>query len=272
MKQLEVEKIASTRPVPNGTNRSINFDAQGQLVLSWVDDRGRICIEGFGKHPAYAEIEADEIRFPEVQRFRDGRWLVTGSRCADHVKNSRLYSPNFEFLSSFHSGDAVAQTIIDLNDNIWIGYFDENPIGLRRFSGAGNLTYDFNNSSGHDIFDLYAMHLRVNGDVWVYAYDDFYLAKISGDMVEIVLKTCPVEGARAILVDGNHVAFFGSYQGNGVTVHDIQTGVSTLLNLTANGNVIGRTTIATHGDKVAFLWQDDIYFTHLRKLVRAAQK
>lgn len=209
-----------------------------------------------------------------MQRFSDGRWLIVESRAgrkmSDHKRNAAIYSTDLQRQSEFSVGDAVHGTIIDEADQIWVGYFDENPVGLKRFSETGDVEYDFNRSSDHDIFDLYAMTLGADGAIWVYPYTDFYLGRLTGDQHEIVLQQAPVNGAHAIAASGNHVAFFGSYDTDLVTLFDMRSQTTRTIELTLPNNKPGRPLIATQGDKVALLRDGQIFQFHMNDLIAAA--
>ncbi|MGR3376174.1 hypothetical protein [Salipiger abyssi] len=268
---LELTKQAGIVPLSTEVYRSLNFDARGELLLSWLDKSGSIFVDCVGSHFEPIEFKQQDFRFPTVQRFADGRWLITDSRCRDGEDNARVFSQDLELLREFRLDDAIEQIIVDTKGGIWVGYFDENPLGLREFSDTGNLLYDFNNSSGHDIFDLYAMHLDLEGDIWVYPYTDFYLARISSGAVEVVLERCPVEGAKAILVGGSHIAFLGSYDGDGVYVFDFRSRQGLLVELTVDGKSVERPVIATRGETAALLWEDSIYCVTLANLINATK-
>lgn len=264
---LELKKWVSVPPLPERAYSSLQYDARGKLLLSWWDGGTSIYVACDGNWHEPLQFERRHVRFPVVQRFTDGRWLFVHPRCADSNDNARVFSKDLDLLSEFQMDDAIGQVIIDPNDGIWAGYYDENPLGLRKFSDKGDLIYDFNASSGHNIFDLYAMDLDAEGNIWVYPYTDFYLARISNEDVEIVIENCPVKGAKAILVGGGHVAFFGNYNDDRVFLFDIKAQKGTWFQLTVDGQPIGRTLIATRGGTAALLWQDGIYCVALADLI-----
>lgn len=268
---LELTKQAGVVPLPAEVYRSLSFDACGELLLSWSDKNGSVFVECVESYHEPLEFKNQDFRFPAVQRFADGRWLMTDGRCRETENNARVFSRDLELLSEFRLDDAIEQIIVDTKDCIWVGYFDENPLGLRKFSDTGDLLYDFNNSSGRDIFDLYAMHLDLGGDIWVYPYTDFFLARITNGAVEVVIERCPVEGAKAILVGGNHVAFFGSYDGDGVFLFDLRSRKGQLVELTVDSKAIERPLIATRGETAALLLQDSVYSVTLANLINATR-
>lgn len=269
---LELTKQAGVVSLPTAVYRSLNFDARGELLLSWLDKSGSIFVDCIESHHGPLEFKQQNVRFPAVQRFADGRWLIADRRCREAENNARVFSKDLDLLSEFRLDDAIEQIIVDAKDHIWVGFFDENPLGLREFSDTGDLVYDFNKSSGHDIFDLYAMHLDRMGDLWVYPYTDFYLARISSRVVEVVVDSCPVKGASAILVGGNHVAFFGSYDGDGVYLFDFRSGKGQLVELTVDGKPVERPVIATRGETAALLWQDAIHCVTLTDLLNVIKE
>lgn len=266
---LELTNKTTVAPLPAGAYLSLNFDARGDVLLSWLDESGALFVDCVGSMEAPVRFESLGFRFPKVQRFSDGRWLIVDGRCMDNQRNARIFSPALTSLQEFSLDDAIEQVVIDPKDNIWVGYFDENPIGLRKFSDAGELIYDFNTSSGYDIFDLYAMHLDLREDLWVYAYTDFYLARISNGAAEIVIEECPVEGARAILAGGTHVAFFGNYDHDDVFVFDCKSNTGQSIAFTVGGIPVKRPLIATRGETAALLWEDSVCFVALAELIRA---
>lgn len=268
---LDLTKQADVASLPAEGHPSLNFDARGKLLLSWANKSGSVLVDCVGSWQEPLEFKHQNFSYPIAQRFTDGRWLILDRRCEATERSARVFSQDLVLLGEFLIDDAIEQVIVDPKDGIWVGYFDENPLGLRRFTDNGDLTYDFNTSSGHSIFDLYAMHLDLTGDVWVYPYADFYLARISNEEVEIVIDRCPVKGAKAIMVGGNHIAFFGGYDRTGVFLFDLNSKQGQSVDLTANGRSIEGPIIATQGETAALLWQDSIYHVALAKLISATR-
>lgn len=252
------------------------YDARGELLLTWADGTGPLLIERVGTVHETIAVQGQPARFPVVQRFSDGRWLLADPRCRKDDLNCHILSPSLEPLHGFHAGDAIHQIIIDRDDNIWVGYFDENTTaGLLRFSTDGRITYDFGASSGLWVLDLYAMHLDRTGAIWAHPYPDLCLARISGETVTMILDDSPVKGARAILAGGNHVAFFGSYEDdNGVFLLDQSRGTGDAVALTAGGKELDTDSpapIATQGETASLLVGDTVHELHLSDLIRAVE-
>lgn len=82
----------------------------------------------------------------------------------------------------------------------------------------------------------------------------------------------PVKGAKAILVGGNHIAFFGSYDNDGAYLFDFRSQKGLQVKLTAEGKSIERPMIATHREMAALLWQDEIYSITLADLINATSE
>ena len=89
--------------------------------------------------------------------------------------------------------------------------------------------------------------------------------------MEIVISERPVEGAGAILVGGNHIAFFGSYDDDEVFLFDFQSQKGQLIKLRADGKRIERPVFATQRETAALLWRDAVYDVTLAKLISASK-
>lgn len=251
---------------------SLTFDASGELLIGWTDRKGRLTVDYFHHGATIRARENTEgYHCPIVQRFGDGRWLTVEARSRRNRRNAQVLSAEFERQCRFSVGDAIEQIIVDRRNRIWIGYFDESGgTGLRRYSDLGELTFDFNQVSGLNIFDLNAMTIDRQGSIWVYPYTDFYLACVTDDQVKVVLEESPVTGARAISVGGHHAAFFGSYDGYQITVCDLRSGRSAGVSLINGEREIEYTHTATYGDRIAVLWQNNIYCFQLKGLIAAS--
>ena len=251
----------------------IDFDANGELIASWTGEEGALKAVASFEHGFSNSEDMDQVayRWPIVQRFADGRWLIVESRVSGKGKNATILSSSFAKLAEFHVGDAVEHVYVDQKDRIWIGYFDESGgEGLIRYSAQGGMIYSFNQSSGMNILDLYAMTADSRGEIFICPYTDFYLAHISDGDVTVVMDKAPVRGAHAICVGGGFAAFFGSYDGNDVLVCDLNSGESRSISLHINGQEIQRRSpMATRGETIAVLRQNEIHRFQLIDLIKA---
>ncbi|MEM8979820.1 MAG: hypothetical protein AAGD04_10070 [Pseudomonadota bacterium] len=270
MPRIELTKLHDVEPLGEDIWRWLSFDASGTLLLSWVDPLGTLFARDFGVLPAAQAFEGLRFRYPKVQRFADGRWLVVDSRCQDGQTNGRLFAHNAKLIADICLEDAIRDIVVDGQNQIWVGYFDENPTGLRAFNAQGHVFYDFNASTDLDIYELYAMHLEQSGGLWVYAFEDFFLARVARGRVEVVLDSCPVEGARAILADGRYCAFLGNYDDDRVFVLDLRSKDGCFVELSVDGSLVQRPLLATRGHRAAFLHRYAIYELTLDDLVAAA--
>ncbi|MFJ4776770.1 hypothetical protein [Streptomyces sp. NPDC088762] len=142
---------------------------------------------------------------------------------------------------------------MDEAGHIWIGHFDENPVGIRRWSATGGLAWTSDGARIPGLFDCYA--LNVSGTTaWACPYTEFPLVEIRPDHPDrpVTVWANRIRGAHAVAVHGEQVAFFGGYReerdrlAHGelteTSVEPTNVGVLTLPDGTAPGRrrVVGR--------------------------------
>ncbi|MGW3943817.1 hypothetical protein ACWEKP_50530, partial [Streptomyces phaeochromogenes] len=113
---------------------------------------------------------------------------------------------------SFSVGDAIEHRLVDEASHIWVGHFDENPAGIRRWSATGQLAWTSDSARIPGLFDCYA--LNVSGTAaWACPYTDFPLVEIRPNRPDrpATVWANRVRGARAVAVHGDRVAFYGGY-------------------------------------------------------------
>ncbi len=174
-------------------------------------------------------------RGPIVDRFADGRWLVTSARTNDHANGVILTADGCE-VRRILLGDGIFWTKIDAADRIWVGWFDEGVFGNTSWnvpgmawppSSYGLAAFDqFGGVIAHAegapersaIADCYA--LNVLGDtVWACTYPDFpVISWKQGDTWR--WWATQLSGTRAIAVDGRFILAAGGYgdEGNRVVL------------------------------------------------------
>ncbi|MFT4126956.1 MAG: hypothetical protein QM662_12105 [Gordonia sp. (in: high G+C Gram-positive bacteria)] len=179
-------------------------------------------------------IDELPIAFPEVQVFSDGSVLLVGARCAwtpddgaEH--NAIVYDADGRVERTGVLGDGICHLAVTAADEIWVGYFDEGVLGnfgwhhpeapppvgvagLVRFDRGLRPVWEFDGPE--PIVDCYALNLA-GPDAWLCYYDAFPLARVRDDTVTTWATPEQVSGVSAIAVDGDRVAFFGGYKGDG---------------------------------------------------------
>ncbi|MFJ5779519.1 hypothetical protein [Streptomyces sp. NPDC093094] len=188
--------LAERAPQPGGD--VLPFDA---LVVS-VHPGGTVEL---------TELSAVRARWPHLDRLPDGGFVVAASRTrryedADQVQ---VFDTLGRETSSFSVGDAIEHLLVDGAGHVWVGHFDENPAGIRRWSATGRLVWTSDGAPIPGLFDCYA--LNVSGTAaWACPYTDFPLVELRPDRPVRVWAN-RVRGARAVAVHGERVAFYGGY-------------------------------------------------------------
>ncbi|QGV77835.1 hypothetical protein [Streptomyces ficellus] len=188
--------LADRAPQPGGD--ALPFDA---LVVS-VHPGGDVEL---------TELSAVRARWPHLDRLPDGGFVVAASRArryedADQVQ---VFDALGRGTSSFSVGDAIEHMLVDEAGHIWVGHFDENPAGIRRWSPTGHIYWTSDGASIPGLFDCYA--LNVSGTTaWACTYTDFPLVEIRPDRPVRVWPN-QVRGAKAVAIHGERVAFYGGY-------------------------------------------------------------
>lgn len=168
-----------------------------------------------------------EMPHPLVDRFTDGRWLIVGSR-TDGAPNARLLAPDGSLLDRFMLGDAIEHVVIDREDRIWVGWFDEgiggsgndgwrvpgeerppSDRGIGCFNATGKLVPLPPIPEAGWISDCYALAPVWEG-AWVCPYTDFPLLHFSPGQ-SVRWWTSDIAGPKALAVDGSNALLAGGY-------------------------------------------------------------
>ena len=167
-----------------------------------------------------ASISVPLVRFPELDRFPDGRWLLASSRAKLGEHNGIIVEAEGRVSSTLPLGDAIAQLRCAPDGSIWIGYFDEGIFGddlgaggIAHFNARGERLWSFNDGKqvGDSlVFDCYALSLDGN-ELWSCFYNDFPIVRVA-DGRETVWANTAVAGAKALAVDGSSVLLAGGYR------------------------------------------------------------
>jgi hypothetical protein len=160
------------------------------------------------------ELSAVRARWPHLDRLPDGGFVVAASRARryEDANQVQVFDALGHETSSFSVGDAIEHLLVDQAGHIWVGHFDENPVGIRRWSATGRLIWTSDDAGIPGLFDCYA--LNVSGSVaWACPYTDFPLVEIRPDRTQRPVRVWAnhVRGAKAVAVHGDRVAFYGGY-------------------------------------------------------------
>ncbi|WP_331769376.1 hypothetical protein OG948_36980 (plasmid) [Embleya sp. NBC_00888] len=191
--------LAERAPQPGGD--VLPFDA---LVVS-VHPGGNVEL---------TELSAVRARWPHLDRLPDGGFVVAASRARryEDANQVQVFDALGRETSSFSVGDAIEHLLVDEAGHIWVGHFDENPAGIRRWSATGRLAWTSDGTRIPGLFDCYA--LNVSGTAaWACPYTDFPLVEIRPDRPArpVTVRANRVRGAHAVAVHGDRVAFYGGY-------------------------------------------------------------
>ena len=191
--------LAERAPQPGGD--VLPFDA---LVVS-VDSGGNVEL---------IELSAVRARWPRLDRLPDGGFVVAASRVRRHedANQVQVFDALGRETASFSVGDAIEHLLVDEAGHIWVGHFDENPVGIRCWSATGRLVWTSDDAGIPGLFDCYA--LNVSGTAaWACPYTDFPLVEIRPDRTDRPVRVWAnrVRGSHAVAVHGERVAFYGGY-------------------------------------------------------------
>ncbi|MFD8008683.1 hypothetical protein [Streptomyces sp. NPDC058955] len=191
--------LAARAPRPGGG--SLPFDA---LVVS-VDPDGDVEL---------TELNAVRAPWPHLDRLPDGGFVVAASRIRrrEDAHQVQVFDALGRETSSFSVGDAIEHLLVDEDGGIWVGHFDENPDGIRRWSATGRLSWTSDGAGIPGLLDCYA--LNVSGTAaWACPYTDFPLVEIRPGRSDrpVTVRSNRVRGAHAVAVHGGRVAFYGGY-------------------------------------------------------------
>ncbi len=170
-----------------------------------------------------------ETPFPTLDRFGDGRWLVVGTRTQTDA-NARVLDTEGLELDRFLLGDGIEHVAIDVDNHIWVGWFDEgvfgnadwkipdqkwppSSVGVACFADNGNiLPFVTWPNEAESVADCFALNTTGN-DTWVCTYTDFPLVQLIPGKPARWWRN-EVTGPRAIAIDGSRALLAGGYGGD----------------------------------------------------------
>ncbi len=171
------------------------------------------------------------LRFPLIDRFPDGHWLLASTRVQANENNAMILSTNGKVTRSFALGDGIEHLRCSQDGTIWVGYFDEGVFGgsvgsggLVHFDGYGQPLWAYNNPQRDPsvyIDDCYA--LTQNGDeIWACFYSDFPILCLKSGKETV--WTNNVSGAKALAIDGAFILLAGGYESDATRLSLLRLG------------------------------------------------
>ncbi|MER6466307.1 hypothetical protein ACWC4D_08170 [Streptomyces sp. NPDC001288] len=160
------------------------------------------------------ELKAVRARWPHLDRLPDGGFVVAASRVRRHedAHQVQVFDALGREISSFSAGDAIEHLLVDETGRIWVGHFDENPIGIRCWTADGRLVWTSDGAGIPGLFDCYALNVS-GAAAWACPYTDFPLVEIRPDRTSGPVRVWAngVRGSHAVAVHAERVAFYGGY-------------------------------------------------------------
>jgi hypothetical protein len=212
-----------------GVNADLRRAWQSDREQKTVGEASRIAVQAsvriwtFDGEALKESVEFPLIEpFPIVEEFPDGRWLVANSRSRGKG-NARILNAAGNELRRIELGDGINHIKIDVQQRIWVGWYDQGVFGndnwrlpgLERAPSAYGITaFDergalIKHATLESIADCYA--LNVSGDTaWACTYTDFPILQMS-NVGERFWPT-DLSGTRALAVNYPYVLAAGGYK------------------------------------------------------------
>lgn len=192
------------------------------------------------------ELPPIGVSHPIIDKFPSGEIVVADSRCRwrskdDFDLNAHIISPDQLSVNSILLGDGIERIGIDVENRIWVSYFDEGifgnygwggpgpePIGssgLACFQADGDKVWEFRSpDSDSFIADCYALNVSKN-HIYAYTYTEFPVHEITLDF-RVSSNPTSVSGSHEFAVSGTKYLFGSQYNEPITTGHIIDVGKS----------------------------------------------
>ncbi|MFB7264183.1 hypothetical protein ACFCXH_18820 [Streptomyces nojiriensis] len=116
-------------------------------------------------HP-YGNVDLTELRcvrarWPHLDRLPDGAFVVAAARARryENADQVQVFDELGRVTSSFCVGDAIEHLLVDGTGHLWVGHFDENPVGIRRWSATGRPAWASDDVHIPRLMDCYAVNV-----------------------------------------------------------------------------------------------------------------
>ncbi|MFJ6948752.1 hypothetical protein ACISU4_29630 [Streptomyces wuyuanensis] len=152
-----------------------------------------------------------------LEALPDGGFVVAGARTrrtAPPGGQVQVFDALGRASWTFDVGDAVEHLLVDAGGDLWVGHFDENPEGIRRWNASGELLWESGDTlpGAGWIMDCYALNVGRDA-VWACPYTEFPVLEIR-EGAPVRVRSNDVSGAKALAVAGQRIVFFGGYGGD----------------------------------------------------------
>jgi hypothetical protein len=236
-------------PVAMGEGVSIAFDENGRCFVLYRAQGSDHCAYSLwdSEQGISSETQLPEsVRFPIIAPKKDGKFVVVDAICPWVPDNSPRHNAfvldqSGKCLNSFHGGSSIMDVQCDIQNRIWISYFDEGVFGnhgwnspgpsglgsggLVCLSEDGTLIWSHNNKDNDPerfIDDCYALNV-IDRDAWFYFYSDFCLGQISDFGAKPIYHEVPISGSHAFAKRGQLLAFSAQYREEPTICHLMDT-------------------------------------------------
>ena len=202
-----------------------NFDPVAGMS-KWKHEHpviGRLSVFDGKAETEHIEFELP-VRFPIFSRCASGSWVMADIRCRPGDANAVLLSSEGAIMRRFRLGDGIEHLQCDINDNVWVGYFDEGvfgndgwlqpgekwPVsaaGLVKFGPDGSVLWRLPDSSMADCYVLNVGRRKA----WTYFYTDFPIVEIDVVTGGTIERSTGLRGGHCLACDGAHALLVGGY-------------------------------------------------------------
>ncbi|MGW7364743.1 hypothetical protein ACWGI8_15245 [Streptomyces sp. NPDC054841] len=185
----------------------------------------------------------------------DGGFVLVSARAGRPGEQTQVFDALGRTSWTFDLGDAVEHLLVDEAGDLWVGHFDENPEGIRRWSSSGELLWQSGGMPGVGwITDCYALNAGRRA-TWACTYTDFPLLEFREDK-DVRVRSNKVGGACGFAVHGDRLTFFGGYGGEADRLVDCELTDTTVEPVSygravrPDGEKLGRRRVVSRGPRV----------------------
>ncbi len=192
MKDIVCKELISFKSIVEAYQiKKMSLDYKQNVMLLVQDNQNRSCIIYLDKNNVNIKsfnlnVDIDVESVQCMQRIGE-KWLLIFNYEDD---NAVIYNADGSEYAKFYAGEGIQDCQVDVNEDIWVSYYDEGIFGDCPIGANGIVAFDptgkliFNNYDQYverfnvpPIDDCYAMNV-IDGDVWLYYYSEFPLVQM----------------------------------------------------------------------------------------------